>query len=147
MSIIYDPDSIERGHGEEVRDSQARLRRAIDLLSSIAHKRRSAGRMPYMICVINRESGEHRWQNIAPTYAGSVSNAENLLGGRWRVATFAEEDACKQRDVEAQKAELEFRAQIKMADLVATGRGLISAVHSAEAERQKQPTKNGDNRK
>lgn len=145
MAMLYDPDSLQRDRGEEVHGAQASALRAISLIKSITEKRRIAGRNPYLICVISRDSGEHRWQNLSPTYAGSVSNAENLLRGTWRVASFLEEDACKSHDENARVAELELRNQIRISELMSAGRGIMSAVHSADAERVKQ--KNGELKK
>lgn len=142
MLLIYDPDSVARGEGEVVPSTRFRMSLAEKLGDKLRRDRRNSKRDPNIICVINRRSGDHRWQSIAPNYEGSLANLENLYNGEWRIATYAEEDVARTKDFHAAEAVNQERRDAAIQQTLLMGKTLISAVNSATEKNSEKKMEN-----
>ena len=94
MPLVFDPKAVSPlvQDAENLDDWKQLAARCKDTRDKIVSERRAAGEVnPECVPVVHRKSGQVRFLNFDLRYAGSLNHAEDLLKGRWRLATKAEE--------------------------------------------------------
>ena len=101
---FYDPQK-DGSEGMKVTNSAKEYtREAIALANRLVQENRKAGQPEpncFILCMIHKKTGQHRWFNVSPDYAGRVGHAEALATGLWRRAKQDEWPARKKQDEDA----------------------------------------------
>lgn len=120
---------------------------ALQFRDEIVAERKARGeRTPELIPVVHRRTGEVRWFNFAPNYAGHLNHAEACLRGEWRLASTEEEKAENERIAASQKAAMDAKlaklAQVQMQGaLAALANQQLTNPQGAELAKQTNKTK------